>query len=833
MRDLSIEAVTLIVNISKAAPLASVAARRNSKALEKTIELGEAEPHHSRIARLLKLLGKQHNVTFRLALLELQIDKEACAEQIREIVGALFRSGANHPETGDVFLPIVPHDGHDKNRKFKMVKLWAVHVPSSVTDDPRYFLEMLLLECGCFQEERNVVKRCLRMDLLFSQAVPTVEEFHLVRVKDIERNGYNFTDGCGRVSQKLFSAMKERFTVLVGSHLIPAECSACVIRVLGYKGLVYVDLTLTGSVLVLPESMRKFATPFVDDMTTVPDGATPSRLLRCKGCPIEVVEWSRKTEASVPQQIMMLLEARNPKATMSVLESAEKALGQLHDKTEFFRAEALKRAQRNFIKHGASQKFMDSTEVCLRKLHLGCSPDSDTHLKKHILKIAKSHAAKLTKKVHMRASWYVLQVPDWTGTLPPKHCLAPWVKPGSFLTFAKCPCYEPGNVRRVKVANPADYPELQHLKDVLVLSTQGERPESDMAAGADYDGDKPFVSTHPDLVPLHDVTPQTYGAVKPHTPPAAADAGSEKDLLHYVMSNLDSTLGFLDYHMMKLAAKGSDRMDTKNYKSLAYMFSQEVDAPKTGCRVSKDDIDAKVGNSTGNKEFQFQCFELDDFNNLSEKSGRQDKEKVIGSTLVSKVFSKAKDVYDKLNGEELSLKPPHMLDPKLNAAWEKIPTARRDVLRQAGKRIYSKFKMEASAVMQYGNSRRKHHNVVREVVNQYLDQQKQSNPYSRFLEALYDKFLDEVRHLASPGSAAPGEEMALALYMEKYDGLVRSGASDSNDFPWCIVGKELLQIVEKGCLAIPTVPHRLPHGFAAHRQRRSGRSDGGRTTHKG
>lgn len=822
MQDLSIEAVTLIVNVSIATPLASGAAKRNSKALEKTIELGETEPHHSRIARLLKLLGKNHNVTFKLALLELRIDKEARAEQVREIVGALIRDGANHPETGDVFLPIVPHDGHDKNRKFNMGKLWAVHVPGSVTDDPRYFLEMLLLECGCFQQERNVVKRCLRMDLLFSQTVPTVEEFDLVRINDIERNGYNFTDGCGRISQQLFSAMQERFTVLVDGHLIPSDCSACIIRVLGYKGLVYVDLTLTGSVLVLPESMRKFATPFVDDMTTVPDGATPSRMLRCVGCPIEVVEWSRKTEANVPQQIMMLLEARNPEASTSVLGSVEKALGQLQDQTEFFRVEALKRMERKFNKHGTSQKLWDSTDVCLRKLHLGYSPHIDTHLKKNILKVAKSHAAKLTKKVHVSDSWYVLQVPDWTGTLPPKHCLAPWEKPGSLLAFAKCPCYEPGNVRRVKIANPVDYPQLQHLKDVLVISTQGERPESDMAAGADYDGDKPFVSTNPALVPQNDVTPQTYGAAKPHTSPAGADAGLEKDLLHYVMSNLDSTLGYLDYHMMKLAAKGPERMRTDTYKSLAYMFSQEVDAPKTGCRVSKDDVDAKVGTLTGYKEFQFQCFELDDFNNLSEKPGRQDKDKVIGSTLVSKVFAKAKDAYDKLNGEELSLEAPKMLDPKLKPAWDEIPRDRREVLRQAARRIYSKFKMEAKDVMQYETSRRKHHNVVRAVVYQYLDQQKQSSPYSRFLQQLYDKFEDEVRHLASPGSEAPKEELALALYIEKYEGLVSSGAPDSNEFPWCIVGKELLQIVEKGCLAIPTVPNRLRHGFAAHRQRRSG-----------
>eukprot|EP00930_Biecheleria_cincta_P031828 TRINITY_DN22074_c0_g1_i1.p1 TRINITY_DN22074_c0_g1~~TRINITY_DN22074_c0_g1_i1.p1 ORF type:complete len:908 (+),score=151.64 TRINITY_DN22074_c0_g1_i1:90-2813(+) len=819
MRDLSIEAVRLVVNINRVAP--------TSKALAKNTELGDPEPHHSRIGRLLRLLGQKHKATFNLALLELRIDKEAGDEQIREIVGALIRSGVNHPETGDVFWPIVPHDGQDKDRKLNIVKMWAVHVPKSVTDDPRYFLEMLLLECGCFHEERNVVKRCLRMDLLFSQTVPTVEEFDLVRVNDIERNGYKFTDGCGRISQKLFNAMQDRFAALVGGDLIPTGCSACIIRVLGYKGLVYVDPTLTGARLALPESMRKFATPFVDDMTMMPKGTTPSRTLTCKACPIEVVEWSRKTEARVPQQIMMLLEARNPKAATHVLTSAENELRQLQDKTNFFRMQATKRMEKN-SKCVTKRPFMDLTEVCLRKLQLGISPECDTHLKRRILKAAKNHAAQITKRVPVSKSWYALQVPDWTGSLPPGYCLALWEKPGSFLTLAKCPCYEPGNVRRLKVADPAKFPELQHMKDVVVISTQGERPESDMAAGADYDGDKPFVSSNPALVPEDDVTPQSYCADKlqHNTSTNAADAGLEEDLLHYIMSNLDSTLGYLDYHMMRLAAKGSDRMRTDNYKCLAKMFSQEVDAPKTGSRVSKSDIDAKIANAPGNKEFEFQCFELDDYNNLAEKPGRQDRVKVKGSTLVSKVFATAKDVYDKLNGDELSMKAPQRLDAKLMVAWEEIPMARKGILRQAGRGIYLRFQKEASPVALYAFSRRKHRNDVREAVYQDLDQKKESSPYSRFLEKLYNDFQEEVQHLASPESAAPGEELALALYIEKYDGLVRSGASDTNDFPWCIVGKELLQILEKGCLTIPTVPERLLNGFTAHR-RRHGRSDGG------
>jgi RNA-dependent RNA polymerase len=38
-----------------------------------------------------------------------------------------------------------------------------------------------------------------------------------------------------------------------------------------------------------------------------------------------------------------------------------------------------------------------------------------------------------------------------------------------------------------------DLPELHHLNDVIVFSTQGERPDFNKIAGSDLDGDGYFV----------------------------------------------------------------------------------------------------------------------------------------------------------------------------------------------------------------------------------------------------------------------------------------------------------------------------------------------------
>lgn len=46
----------------------------------------------------------------------------------------------------------------------------------------------------------------------------------------------------------------------------------------------------------------------------------------------------------------------------------------------------------------------------------------------------------------------------------------------------------------VRKAKCVDVPELSHLKDCIVFSTQGDRPMYDMIAGSDVDGDEYLVS---------------------------------------------------------------------------------------------------------------------------------------------------------------------------------------------------------------------------------------------------------------------------------------------------------------------------------------------------
>ena len=62
------------------------------------------------------------------------------------------------------------------------------------------------LEHASLFAEKKPCQRVSRMELMFSETVPTTEQLHLTCIRDIERNGYKFTEGCGKISSDLSRA---------------------------------------------------------------------------------------------------------------------------------------------------------------------------------------------------------------------------------------------------------------------------------------------------------------------------------------------------------------------------------------------------------------------------------------------------------------------------------------------------------------------------------------------------------------------------------------------------------------------------------------------------
>lgn len=60
------------------------------------------------------------------------------------------------------------------------------------------------------------------------------------------------------------------------------------------------------------------------------------------------------------------------------------------------------------------------------------------------------------------------------------------------------PCTHPGDLRLLKAIG--DCPQFEHLTNVVVFSSKGDRPQCNKMAGGDLDGDVYFVSWEKELL---------------------------------------------------------------------------------------------------------------------------------------------------------------------------------------------------------------------------------------------------------------------------------------------------------------------------------------------
>ena len=169
------------------------------------------------------------------------------------------------------------------------------------------------------------------------------------------------------------------------------------------------------------------------------------------------------------------------------------------------------------------------------------------------------------------------------------------------VVITKNPCHHPGDVRRFRAA---DYPELRHLKDVLVFSQQGDRPPTHDISGSDLDGDEYLAVWHPDLVPnqTENYPPFDYDSDIPaedHPGPIDRDVINKKVL---DIAKLDC-LGLLS----KLHLAFADKFGVNDEKTLkiAKAVSQELDSAKTGFHPYTNEAINRLGDKLEKKRPDF------------------------------------------------------------------------------------------------------------------------------------------------------------------------------------------------------------------------------------
>ncbi|KAG0420061.1 RNA-dependent RNA polymerase 1, partial [Dictyocoela roeselum] len=412
---------------------------------------------------------------------------------------------------------------------------WFVtpHVKNKELVGPDYIRSWL----GNFDDIHNIGKYTIRLGQALSATIMDIEIDEFVEEKDaISSTGYCFTDGVGKISEKLAKRRSEKLE-------LPQVPSAFQIRFAGYKGVVSIDPRIKDSEpgLVMRESMKKFH-------------SSHNKL--------EVVSWSQEIPAHLNRQIILILES---------LGITESTFTDLHEECIFHHFFTTPRSTDFLDNHCAffkpTPKFMHHT--FFQKLLIAAYNKqlSDLHKK---------------EKIFLRKGRILMGVIDEFDVLEKEEVFVMTRIDGIYapitgqVLVAKNPCLHPGDIRLVTAV---DRKELYHMRDVLIFSKRGKRPIFNMCSGSDLDGDLYFCSWEPRLIPPKTYTADNYIS-SCHLYKTVV---SMTDIVNFFIKFMrDNELGSIANAHLAFSDQKIRGVTAPESLKLATLFNMGVDFPKTG-----------------------------------------------------------------------------------------------------------------------------------------------------------------------------------------------------------------------------------------------------------
>ncbi|KAG9654395.1 RdRP-domain-containing protein, partial [Aureobasidium melanogenum] len=420
----------------------------------------------------------------------------------------------------------------------------------------------------------NIVAKCMaRIGQCFSttRASTNIGNVNSTLIRDIERNGYCFTDGVGKISKFVAQMIANELYADSGPDEHP---SAFQFRMRGFKGILVVDPALKGRTVHVRPSQLKF------------DGAGNDKL--------EIIKPSKFSSSTLNQQIILVLTTRGVPKQVFV----DKMAKELHDIDLAMNDEAtaLKMLQKNVDFNHITltmsgmilDGFMEASEpMCQILLQLW-----RTWSLKHLKEKA---------KLFIEKGAFVLGCVDETNTLrmdpgelPEIFIQVPGEKEGEWKTaqgiclLARNPSLHAGDIRVVRAVQCE---ALKHLKNVVVLPQQGDRPLANMCSGGDLDGDDYLVMWDNDLLPptgQWDCEPMNY---EPPIPVMCAGPVQDEHFVKFFIDYIknDNLGAIATAHRAIADSEGSgEGVAHPNCERLAQLHSQAVDFNKTGVPAKVD-----------------------------------------------------------------------------------------------------------------------------------------------------------------------------------------------------------------------------------------------------
>ncbi|KAI5866155.1 RdRP-domain-containing protein [Durotheca rogersii] len=403
---------------------------------------------------------------------------------------------------------------------------------------------------GDFTKLRTVAKKAKRIGLLFSVAhvAKTVDPDRVEDIADIETADYNFTDGCGLTAPPLVQELAR--TLRISFRNVRYSPSVLQIRYRGYKGVVTLDPRMKDkkTLLKLRKSMKKFSGG--DD------------------CSFSVVDYSKPyTFGFLNDEVIILLHC---------LGISRAVLLKKQEEHFQFLATAVTdpRAAFRFLSyinmHELAEKvLMESLESVRPRIKALVNSEFDKMLNKRGEQRCRILVPKSRLLFGVCDAWGVLKQGECAVKVTMDGDGQPRALKNMEILVTRNPCLHPGDLQKFRVV---EKPELAHLVDCIVFSTQGRRPAADMMSGGDLDGDTFFVCWDSDLIPTKISQPAQYPGVQE---PLRFKPITDDDRLVYFARYTNASLGRVKNLYLKWA-RARDPMCVE-CQELNRLFSQCVD----------------------------------------------------------------------------------------------------------------------------------------------------------------------------------------------------------------------------------------------------------------
>ncbi|KAH7126903.1 RNA dependent RNA polymerase-domain-containing protein [Dendryphion nanum] len=438
---------------------------------------------------------------------------------------------------------------------------------------------------GCFDHIKVVAKKGARIGQCLSttRSIHVVNDIKVEEIADIERNGYTFSDGVGKLSRFLAQMSAQQLGI---HNAFDDPPSLFQFRMDGCKGVLVLDPALKNNIVQIRPSQKKFTT-------------TKKGLL-------EIIRASAFATACFNRQLIIILSTLGVSDEIFIRKQQE--MVNSLERATIEETIAIKKLQQNIDYNGSTLKmvamildgFMKAKEPFMMSLLqlwraynikylkekarimieegafvLGCIDETAT-LKGHFDEPQCRSTATRNEKLGTLPEIF-LQITDPTSKSQYKVIEGVCV-------LARNPSLHAGDVRVVRAV---DVPALHHLRNVVVLPQTGDRDVANMCSGGDLDGDDYLVLWDKEFIPksINEV-PMDFTPEKPQELDREVTIKDISDFFVTYIKN-DSLARIALAHLAQ-ADINEEGVRDETCIQLAQLHSQAVDYPKSGIPAIMD-----------------------------------------------------------------------------------------------------------------------------------------------------------------------------------------------------------------------------------------------------